>query len=76
MIYVTFREIGVAIVWRAIIIWEAIQNRSQGTMYKTNTKNEAKRLRAKTFLRVTTKWGAKNSNIVIAILYNFNILVG
>ena len=44
--------IAVAIVERAITIWEAIQKRSQEPIYKTHTKIEAKRLRA------TTKWGA------------------
>ena len=41
--------IVVAIVGRAITIWEAIQKRSHETIYKTHTRIEAKRLRAKTF---------------------------
>jgi hypothetical protein len=38
--------IAVAIVGRAITIWEAIQKRSRERIYKTHTKIEAKRLRA------------------------------
>ena len=41
--------IAVAIVGRAITIWEAIQKRSHEPIYKTNTKIEAKGLRATTF---------------------------
>ena len=41
--------IAVAIVGRAITIWEAIQKRSHEPNYKTHTKIEAKRLRATTF---------------------------
>ena len=41
--------IAVAIVERAITIWEAIQKRSHEPIYKTQTKIEAKRLRATTF---------------------------
>ena len=52
-----------AIVGRAISIWEAIQKRSHEPIYKTHTKIEAKRLRA------ITNWGAiEKSNIAIAIL--------
>ena len=40
---------AVAIVGRAITIWEAIQKRSHEPIYKTHTKIEAKRLRATTF---------------------------
>jgi hypothetical protein len=40
--------IAVAIVGRAITIWEAIQKRSHEPIYKTHTKIEAKRLRATT----------------------------
>ena len=38
-----------AIVGRAITIWEAIQKRGHEPFYKTHTKNEVKRLRATTF---------------------------
>ena len=41
--------VAVAIVGRAITIWEAIQKRSHEPIYKTYTKIEAKRLRATTF---------------------------
>ena len=41
--------IFVAIVGRAITIWEAIQKRSHETIYKTYPKIGAKRLRATTF---------------------------
>ena len=41
--------IAVAIVGRAINIWEAIQKRSYEPIYKTHTKIEAKNLRATTF---------------------------
>ena len=41
--------IAVAIVRRAITIWEAIQKRSHEQIYKTHTKIEAKRLRVTTF---------------------------
>jgi hypothetical protein len=41
--------LSVAIVGRVITIWEAIQKRSHEPIYKTNTKIEAKRLRATTF---------------------------
>ena len=41
--------IAVAIVGRAITIWEAIQKRSHEPIYKTHIKIEAKRLRATTF---------------------------
>ena len=41
--------IAVAIVGRAITIWEAIQKRSYEPIYKTHTKIEAKRLRATIF---------------------------
>ena len=34
---------------RAITIWEAKQGRSHSLMFKTDTKNKAKRLRATTF---------------------------
>ena len=37
-------------VGRAITIWRAIQKRSHEPIYKHNTKNEAKRLRATTFV--------------------------
>ena len=42
--------IAVAIVGRAITIWEAIQKRSHEPIYKTYTKIEAKGLRATTLL--------------------------
>ena len=42
--------IAIAIVGRAIIIWEAIQKRSYEPIYKIHTKIEAKRLRATTLL--------------------------
>ena len=38
--------IAIAIVGKAITIWEAIQKRSHEPIYKTYTKIEAKRLRA------------------------------
>ena len=41
--------IAVAIVGRAITIWEAIQRRSHEQIYKIHTKIKAKRLRATTF---------------------------
>ena len=41
--------IAVAIVGRAITVWEAIQKRSHEPIYKTYTKIKAKRLRATTF---------------------------
>ena len=41
--------VTVAIVGRAITIWEAIQKRSYEPIYKTHTKIEAKRLRVTTF---------------------------
>ena len=41
--------IAIAIIGRAITIWEAIQKRSHEPIYKTYTKNEAKGLRATTF---------------------------
>ena len=41
--------IAVAIVGRAITIWEEVQKRSHEQIYKTHTKIEAKRLRATTF---------------------------
>ena len=42
------KEKTIAVVWRAITIWEAIQKRSHEPIYKTHTKIEAKRLRATT----------------------------
>ena len=39
----------IAIVVRAITIWEAIQKRSHEPIYKSNKKIEAKRLGATTF---------------------------
>jgi hypothetical protein len=48
--------IAIAIVGRAITIWEAIQKRSHDKpIYKTYTKNEAKGLRAITFTIVSPK---------------------
>ena len=41
---------AVTIVGRAITIWEAIENRTHEPIYKTDTKNEAKRLRATLFV--------------------------
>ena len=41
--------IAVAIVIRAITLWEAIKKRSHEPINKTHTKIEAKRLRATTF---------------------------
>ena len=53
---------AVAIVGRAITVWEAIQKRSHEPIYKTYTKIEAKGLRATTLLlqswKVITKGGA------------------
>ena len=42
-------SITFSIVGRLITIWEATQKRSHEPILKTNTKNEAKRLRATTF---------------------------
>ena len=50
--------IAIAIVGRAITIWEAIQKRSHGPNYKTYTKNEAKGLRATTLL--SQSWKSDN----------------
>jgi hypothetical protein len=41
--------IAVAIVGRAITIWEAIKKRSHESIYKTYTKIESKTLRSTTF---------------------------
>ena len=41
--------IAIAIVGRAITIWEAIQKRGHEPIYKTKQKMEAQRLRATTF---------------------------
>ena len=46
---------SVAIVGRAITIWEAIKKRSHELIYKTYTKNEAKGLRATTLLSQSLK---------------------
>ena len=46
---------AVAIVERAITVKEAIQKRSHEPIYKTNTKIEAKELRATTLLSQTWK---------------------
>ena len=56
--------IAIAIVGRAITIWEAIQKRSHEQIYKTYTKIEVKGLRA------ITKRGTNREkfNIAIAIL--------
>ena len=43
------KVIAVAIVKRAITIWEAILKRSHEPIYKTHAKIEAKRLRATAF---------------------------
>ena len=52
----------VSIVGRAITIWEAIKKRSNEPIYKTDTSNEAKRLRA-----TTVVWGAiKKSQIFLS----------
>jgi hypothetical protein len=45
----------IAIVGRAITIWEAIQKRSHEPIYKPFTKNEAKGLRATTLLSQSWK---------------------
>jgi hypothetical protein len=42
------RTIAVAIIGRAITIWEAIHKRNHEPIYKTYTKFEAKRLRVTT----------------------------
>ena len=42
--------IAVALVGRAITVWEALQKRSHEPIYKTYTKVEAKGLRATTLL--------------------------
>ena len=61
--------IAVAIVGRAITVWEAIQKWSHEPIYKTSKKIEAKGLIA------INKWGAieKRSNIAIAILDKLRI---
>ena len=41
--------VGSAIIGRAITIWEAIQKRIHEPIYKMDTKNEAKRLKATAF---------------------------
>ena len=46
-ISISIPTIAVAIVGRAITIWEAIEKRSHEPIYKTHTIIEAKRLRAK-----------------------------
>ena len=55
--------IAIAIVGRAITIWEAIQKRSHEPIYKTNTKNEAKGLRA------ITKGGAIEKSSILLLQY-------
>jgi hypothetical protein len=50
--------IAIAIVGRAITIWEAIQKRSHEPIYKTHTKIEAKRLKATTLL--SQRWKSDN----------------
>ena len=52
------RTIAVAIVGRAIIVWEAIQKRSHEPIYKTYTKIEAKGLRATILL--SPSWKSDN----------------
>ena len=47
--------IAVAIVGRAITVWDAIQKRSHEPIYKTYTKIEAKGLRAITLLSQSWK---------------------
>ena len=49
---------AIAIVGRAITIWEAIQKRSHEPIYKTYTKIEAKRLRVTTLL--SQSWKSEN----------------
>ena len=46
---IAFPTIAIAIVGRAITIWEAMKKRSHEPIYKTHTKVEEKRLRATTF---------------------------
>ena len=48
----------IAIVGRAITVWEAIQKRSHEPIYKTSTKIEAKGLRATTLL--SESWKSDN----------------
>ena len=55
--------IAVAIVGRAITIWEAIKKRSHEPIYKKYTKFEAKRLRATIF--AITKWGALEKSQIL-----------
>ena len=50
--------IAVALVGRAITVWEAIQKRSHEQIYKTYTKIEAKGLRATTLL--SQSWKSDN----------------
>ena len=50
--------IAVAIVGRAITVWEAIQKRSHEPIYKTYTKIEAKGFRATTLL--SQSWKSDN----------------
>ena len=50
--------IAIAIVGRAIFVWEAIQKKSHEQIYKTYTKIEAKELRATTLL--SQSWKSDN----------------
>ena len=59
------KVITVAIVGRAITIWEAIQKRSHEPIYKTHTNIEAKRLRATTFAIAITKWGERKKSPIL-----------
>ena len=57
--------ITVAIVGRAITIWEAIQITSHEPIYKTHTKIEAK------ILRAITKWGSIEKNSILKSTKNY-----
>ena len=58
---------NIAIVKRAITIWEAIQKRSHEPIYKTDTKIEAMGLRA------ITKWEAiEKSSILLSQYWNLS----
>ena len=67
---------AIAIVGRAIIIWEAIQKRSHEPIYKTYTKIEAKGVRAKLCYRkvgrAITKVGAIEKSPILLSQYWIN----
>ena len=58
--------IAIAIVGRAITEWEGLQKRSHGPIYKTDTKNEAK------WLRAITNWGSREKSPILLSQYMKN----